>query len=196
MGLAMAESIDDSHVSYTLGFYVADDERDDKFHDLKIETTRPGLHLSYRQGYYAGATELPASKPEKDELMETVLLNQVDSHDIGITANVDATPGTPRGTLAIRMNLDTRTLSLKEQESGWTGKVDEMFVELNDAGRTLAKISDTKDFEFPTGTREHLDSQGVKWPLSIPLVPGTAKLAIIVRDRNTGRIGSLTIPIM
>ena len=96
--------------------------------------------------------------------METVLLNQIDSHDIGITANVDATPGTPRGTLAIRMNLDTRTLSLKEQKSGWTGKVDEMFVELNEAGRTLAKVSDTKDFKFASETRERLDSLGVKWP--------------------------------
>jgi len=70
-----------------------------------------------------------------------------------------------------------------------------MFVELNEAGRTLAKISDTKSFEFTAADRERFTSGGVTWPLSIPLMPGTVKLAIIVRDKTTGRIGSLTIPV-
>jgi len=191
----LAIGINDSRATYTLGFYLAEADRDDAFHDVKIQTTRPGVQLSYRQGYYAGATDLPVTKPEKDELLETVLLNQVDSQDVGIAAKVDATPGTPRGTANIRMNLDTRTLSLKEQNAAWSGKVDEMFVELNEAGRTLAKISDTKSFEFTAADRERFTSGGVTWPLSIPLMPGTVKLAIIVRDKTTGRIGSLTIPV-
>jgi len=192
----LAEGIEDSRTVYTLGFYLSEGDRDDKFHDLKVSITRPGLQLSYRQGYYAGATDIPVLKPEKDELLETVLLNQVDSHDVAITAKVVATPGNPRGTLTIKMNLDTRTLSMKEKDSSWTGQVDEMLVELNDAGRTLARISDTKDFEFTGADRAHYDTEGVMWPLSIPLAPGTVKLTIIVRDKSTGRIGSLTVPIM
>jgi hypothetical protein len=43
--------------------------------------------------------------------------------------------------------------------------------------------------------RERYASKGVTWPLSIPLMPGTVKLAIIVRDKSTGRVGSLTIPV-
>jgi len=192
----LAQGIEESRVSYTLGFYLAEDERDDKLHDLKVQVDRPGVQLSYRQGYYAGDAELPDLKPGKDELLETVLLNQMDSHDVGITADVDVTPGEPRGSLNIKMNLDTRTLSVNAKDTGFTGKVDEMFVELNEAGRTLAKISDTKDFEFTAADREHYDRTGVTWPLSIPLAPGTVKLAIIVRDTNTGKIGSLTVPIM
>jgi VWFA-related protein len=195
IGAELAEGIEESHATYTLGFYLAEDDRDDKFHDLKIQTTRPGLQLSHRQGYYAGATDLAVSKPEKDERLETVLLNQVDSHDIGITARAEATPGTPRGTINIKMNLDTRTLFLQERGAAWSGKVDEMFIELNDAGRTLAKISDTKDFEFAGASREQYASEGITWPISIPLVPGAAKLAIIVRDKTTGRVGSLTVPL-
>jgi VWFA-related protein len=195
LGKALAEGIEESHATYTLGFYLAETERDDKFHDLKVETTRPGIQLSYRKGYYAGQTELPVGKPEKNERMESLLLNQVDSHGVGITANVDVTLGEPRGTVNIHLNLDTHTLSLQEQPGKWTGKVDELFIELNDQGRTLAKVSDTKNFEFTAADRARYENQGVTWPFSVPYVPGAVKMTIIVRDDASGRVGSLTVPL-
>jgi VWFA-related protein len=195
IGAELAQGIDDSRTTYTLGFYLAEGERDDKFHDLKVQTARPGLQLAYRQGYYAGNTDLPGSGTGNTGLLEAALLNQVDSHDVGISATVDIIPGTPRDTANVHMNLDTRTLALTEQAGSFKGKVEEMFVELNEAGRSLAKISDVKDFEFTAATREHYDSAGVTWPFTVPLVEGATKLAIIVRDSGTGRIGSLTVPL-
>jgi hypothetical protein len=71
-----------------------------------------------------------------------------------------------------------------------------MFVEVNEDGETLAKISDTKEFEVPAGGRARFDSEGVAWPLSLPLIPGAKKITIVLRDRATGHVGSLTVPIM
>lgn len=190
IGTEIAQGIDDSHTTYTLGFYLAESERDDQLHDLKVQATRPGLQLAYRQGYYAGNTDLPASGMGNAELLEAALLNQIDSHDVGITAKVDITPGTAN----VHMNLDTRTLALKEQAGSLNGKIQEMFVELNEAGRTVAKISDTKEFEFNAATRQHYESDGVTWPLALPLAEGATTMKIIVRDTNTGKVGSLTIP--
>ncbi len=199
MGKALEEGIEDAHSTYTLGFYLADSEQDDKLHNLKVTTARPGVQLFYRQGYYAGKTELPTAKPGKDDTMETALLNPVNSHDVGITAKVAAVPGRPRGVLNIRMQLDPNTLSLraKSSDSGdvETGRIDEMFLELNEAGGTLAKVSDTKDFEFNEAARRQYEQSGVSWPISIPLVDGAAKLAIVVRDSATGKVGSLSVPI-
>ena len=45
---AMADGIAASRVSYTLGFYLDDKERDDKFHDLHVGVARAGLQLFYR----------------------------------------------------------------------------------------------------------------------------------------------------
>ncbi len=191
----MAAGIEASQTTYSLGFYLPEGERDERFHVLSVAASRPGVQLTYRKGYYAGSAALPEGASEKGELSESVLLNQVDSHDVGITAQVDVAPGTPQGTVNIRMNLDTRTLSLTEKERGWTGRVNETFVELNEAGRTLARVSDTKEFEFPAVSRARFEGTGVTWPQSIPLAQGTTKLAIIVRDATTGRIGSLTIQV-
>ena len=37
--------------------------------------------------------------------------------------------------------------------------------------------------------------EGVTWPMSLPVAPGTVKLVIIVRDTNSGRVGSLTVSV-
>jgi VWFA-related protein len=195
---AMAEGIAASRVSYTLAFYLAENERDNKFHALHVKANRPdlksGLELFYRQGYYAGNADLPDSSRDKGDI-ESSLLNQVNSAAVGITARVTQVQGTPQGTLNMVLNLDPATLSLKPQAAGWNGKVEETFVELDESGNTLAKLSDIKVFEVSTTGRAHYDSHGVTWPFSMPLMPAAQKLSIIIRDSASGHVGSLTVPL-
>jgi len=114
---------------------------------------------------------------------------------VGITARVDPIPGTPRGTLNIHLNLDPGTLSLQEKPGGWTGQIEETFMELNASGATLSKASDTKEFHVTRESRASFDSQGVAWPQSLPIIPGAARIMIVVRDSKSGRVGSLTVPL-
>ena len=187
---AMAEEIDASRTTYTLGFYLADTERDNEFHALTVQSSRPGLQLFYRRGYYAGDSELPAAydKTSKGEL-ESALLNQVDATGIGITARVETIPGTPRGKLDIRLTLDPATLSFREQPGGRVGNVEEMMVELDDNGQTLGKVIEKKEFELNGA------NVSVEWPLSIPLAEGVTRLTIVVRDSKSGHVGSLAVPL-
>jgi len=192
-GPSAASLITASRTTYTLGFYLQESERDDAFHSLKVKVNRSHVELFYRQGYFAGKTQdaLHERRPE----LETALLNQVDSTGVGITARVETTSGSPRGALDIRLNLDAATLSLGEKTGGWMGNVEEIFVQTNENGNTLAKVSDNKEFEVTAADRAGFDSEGVSWPMSIPLVDGAIKLTIVVRDSKTGHLGSLTIPL-
>jgi VWFA-related protein len=193
---ALAEEIESTRTTYTLGFYLTERERDDEFHALKVEANRRGLELFYRLGFYAGNSDLRSSykKTAKGE-METVLLNQVNATGIGITAKVVPAPGIPRGKLDIRLNLDPASLSLTEMPGGWKGKVTETVVEQSSTGNTLSKISDTREFKVTNPDRATYNRQGVTWPLSIPAMESATKLTIIVRDEKTGYLGSLTIPL-
>ena len=44
-------AIADSRSAYTIGFYLADNERDRRFHTLEVDVDRPGATLRYRRGY-------------------------------------------------------------------------------------------------------------------------------------------------
>ncbi len=187
---AMADGIAASRVSYTLGFYLDDKERDDKFHALHVHVARAGLQLFYRQGYYAGSSELPGGAVPSAHSgdLEAALMNQTNATGVGMTARVEAKPGSPQGTLDIFLNVDPATLALAQKGSangsGWIGRIDEMFVEMNENGETLAKISDTKEFEVTAAGRARFDSEGAGWPLSLPLIPGAKKITIVLRARS------------
>ena len=188
-----AAVIDAARVTYTLGFYLADDERDDTYRSIKVKVNRPHTELFYRQGYYAGKS--PEALMEKKPELESALLSPVEATGVGLTARITRTPGTPQGTLMIQLNLDPATVSLQEKNGGWVGNVDELFVELNDVGNTLGRVSDKKEFDVATGSRESYERNGVSWPMQIPLAAGATKISIVVRDDKSGRLGSVTVPL-
>ncbi|MGC1484261.1 MAG: VWA domain-containing protein, partial [Candidatus Acidiferrum sp.] len=50
---AIRDAIEDSAVTYTLGFYIDSGSLDGKFHELKVQVHRSGLNLRYPKGYFA-----------------------------------------------------------------------------------------------------------------------------------------------
>jgi hypothetical protein len=185
--------IDAARVTYTLGFYLADNERDDTYRALRVKVNRPHVELYYRQGYYAGKS--PEALMEKKPELESALLNPVEATGVGLTARVTRTPGTPQSTLMIQINLDPSTVSLQEKNGGSVGNVEELFVEMNDIGNTLGRVSDKKEFDVAAGNRDSYEKDGVSWPMQLPLAAGATKVAIVVRDEKSGRLGSVTIPL-
>jgi VWFA-related protein len=194
LAAALAEGIQAARDSYTLGFYLADEERDGKFHRLSVSADRPNLQLQYRPGYFAADGANPDSSQGKMPL-ESALLSPVDSPAIGITADVVTEPGQPRGTIRVRLNLDIATLQLVQAGDIFSGKIDEMFLELDAGGKQLGKVSGARELQIPESRRAEIASQGAILTETFPLVEGTARLSIIVRDIATGQVGRLTVPL-
>ncbi|HXB69678.1 MAG TPA: VWA domain-containing protein [Candidatus Acidoferrales bacterium] len=194
LGNAVGEAVEDSQVTYTLGFYLAGDERDGEFHPLRVSVNRRGLELRYRQGYYAGP-ESSGDPARKKQALEAELLNPRNATDLGIDARVDLVKGRSGSELRIRMNLDPRTLTLKRSGGEWSGKIDNLFVERAQDGTVLAKISNSVEFQFTEKTRARYEAGAMVVPASIRLVNSAVTLHIIVRDAGTGRTGSLIVPL-
>ncbi|HKN74500.1 MAG TPA: VWA domain-containing protein, partial [Candidatus Acidoferrum sp.] len=56
---AIRKAVEDSAVTYTLGFYIGADSLDGNFHELKIQVKREGLTIRYPRGYFAADNSLP-----------------------------------------------------------------------------------------------------------------------------------------
>ena len=55
----IAKALEDSEVSYTLGFYADSGQLDSTYHPLKVQVNRSGVEARYRKGYIAA----PEGKP-------------------------------------------------------------------------------------------------------------------------------------
>ncbi len=189
---AMASGIAESRSGYTLGFYVSD--MDGKYHDLKVHVDRPGLQLTHRLGYYAQREAVAEITTRKMELA-TVLLNPVDLAGVGISVTLDLTRTASGKVLNARLKLDADSLSIAKSAGGWTGLVEEMFVQLDEAEHELGRQSDRKKFEVTAAGKPAFDANGITLSQTLPVVANAARLRIIVRDSASGRTGSLTVPL-
>ena len=89
---ALAEAAADVSRTYTLGFYLGEQERDRKVHDLVVRVDRPHIELRYRKSYYAGIEQDP-SRRQKSTALEEELLNPLDVNGIRILVRVEKTDG-------------------------------------------------------------------------------------------------------
>jgi VWFA-related protein len=189
---AMASGIADSRSSYTLGFYLT--EIDGEYHKLSVHVDRPGLQLNYRLGYYA-QDEAARQNSARKAPIQAALLNPTGSADVGIIASVDIAPGKPRGTLTAHLTLAPESLSIEQTQAGYTGRVETMYVELDANGKTIGRFTCTAQFTFEAPLKTKFDRSGVMLSRPIPLVDGTVKLQIVVRDKASGRVGTIEIPL-
>ncbi len=180
--------------NYMLGFYLADNERDEKFHPLELRVDRAKLSLSYRKGYIAG--NVSDSKPPKEEI-ETELLSPVDATAIGISGVADVAPGQPNPTLRLNLSLDGRGLTLLPRDNELVCKVSRMAAEMDARGTILVEARDSKDFVVPAESLDIVQREGLRihWDQALPLIQGAATVRVIIRDQATGQAGTLTLPL-
>jgi VWFA-related protein len=191
----LAEAIERPRIAYTLGFYLPDEERDERFHPLAVRVARRGLELSYRKGYYAGVVA-PPSAPRKREPLENALLDPQEATGIAISAEVAQTPATPRANLHIAMRLGAAQLSFREQAGGLFGAVEQMFLETNAAGGVVAKVTTSKDLRVSPRTLEQFQREGLPLVQDVGLMEDAVRLLIVVRDTASGRTGTLSVPLI
>jgi len=188
LGAVLARGVNDARSSYTLGFYL--DKLDRKYHSLKVVVDRPGVTLTYRHGYYAEDDAQRAGSHKKADL-GAALLNPAGETGVGITVWIQ-----PAGTtLDLTVNLAPSSLTVRAGNGGWLGQVDELFVERNADGRELGRETDTKRFQMTARGRSQVAHDGLNLKRSLRLAPGATALEIVIRDHDSGRIGSINVPV-
>ena len=107
------------------------------------------------------------------------MLNPVDSPDIGIDAGIAKVDGGAAAQVRMAITLpDAGSYTL-----------DSVIFEVDARGRVLGKISSTLRFAVAPGrTTMRADKL-------VPLREGASRLRVILRDTESGRMGSLTIPL-
>jgi VWFA-related protein len=137
---AIRQILEESAVTYTLGFYVDPASLDGKFHRLSVQVTRPGLTVRYPKGYFAFKDE-PATKNERQENFLAAIRNPLDSAAIPLLVRADRVDQPP-DTVQIAGSIGLKNLQIAEQNGTRTGVVDLYFIAQDAAGNVLSQTLD------------------------------------------------------
>jgi VWFA-related protein len=180
----------DVHGSYSVGFYTPE-EPDGKWHTLKVTAEKSEVRLLYKQGYLAdpAAAKVQAWDAEAER---RAMLDPFGSDTIRLTARCAPAAGAEPGTLLLTLQIEAEDLFWREESDRMIAAID-IYVAENAADGQVRFQHSTIHARFQPQQLETARAQGL--PFRRQWKPGadTRMIRVLVRDANTGRLGTLDI---
>jgi VWFA-related protein len=186
LAAALSEIVEDSHATYMLSFS-PDQSADDQYHAITVKLTgkQHGLTLHYRTGYLY--SKEPATLQDR---FKQAVWQPIDSNELTVTTKVLQTDQGSN----MQINIAAAGLDGEQLSEHWIDKLDIFFIQRDDAGLQADVEGQTLRLRLKPSTYQQMLSTGVPYERIVQLKPGIASLRILVVDRNSGRMGSVTIP--
>lgn len=188
---AIRRAVDDSRVTYVLGFYPKHGKWDGKFRKIKVQVKRPGLRAHHRDGYFA----LPEDAPSPQQRQTTIALAVWSPLDASAVRLVVHTNLRSDNSIEVQVTVDPRDVTFTERNDRWAGAVDFILVELSAEGKNLKGFDSTFEMNLKPETHERILRQGLNLGQLLPFVRGATRIRVVVRDAATGAIGSVSLPL-
>jgi VWFA-related protein len=189
---ALRKALEDAEVTYTLGYYPSSGDLDNKYHELKVKVDRKGVDVRHRKGYFA-SEEKPPTQEQMNETMRSTLAGGLDATGITLSARVDAIEK-PQALVQLAVAVDLSTIPLEHDKDRWTGKVEFAVVQLDDNGKQLAADASAVNLNLKEDTYRQALTSGVVLRKNMLPQAGAKRIRVVILDRGSGRLGSLSMP--
>ena len=173
--------------TYSASFYMPESP-DNRWHDFKVTTSRPGVKLLYRRGYLSMAPE----KQPKDwgaAEWDAAVRNPVGSTAVHLDAKADVTGQT----LNVVLQIPSQDLYFRRVNDQLAADLD---LGLAERGTVeWSRLRSDKATVTMQNQQANTSTSAIRISKSWALNPGTSVARLVVRDRFTGRYGVLDMPL-
>jgi hypothetical protein len=192
---ALRTALDDSEVTYTLGYSPSHGRWDGRYRSIKVRVKRPGVEARYRQGYYASA-QAPAETKDRIAELKDAALNPLEAAGVGVMVKLAPYRNSPGEPLEFNVYIDARGLTFRQEKGLTAVSFDVWAGQYSNQGDSLAGVSktvsaDLKDEDY----QKILRAGGLDLTLHEKVESGAAELRVVVRDGPSGSTGSVKIPL-
>nr|HEV7955420.1 VWA domain-containing protein [Candidatus Acidoferrales bacterium] len=191
---AVRKAIDDSSVTYVLGYYPANTNWDGKFRQLKVRTDKPGVHLRYRLGYYALA-DAPVTAAQKAELLTDAEWSPLESTDLGLEIKADPIDAPGSREIQLQVRIASNQLHFEQTDGHWRDSLEVVWIEIAASGKQIGSTTKHIAMDVPQDSFDLFTSQGTSFNQRFKVSPEAVELRAVVRDGGSQAIGSVIIPL-
>jgi VWFA-related protein len=180
---------DDTAKYYLIGYHSTNPARDGKYRRISVNIERPGVKLEYRKGYYAPADFKHSNQDNRERQLQEELASQLPSTDLPVYLSA----------AYFRLSKDKFfvpiSIVLPGSEIPFINKSDQDKATLDIIGvvedekkRPMDQIRDTVKLAVNTAT--DVKRKNVQYNNQFYLPPGQYHVKFVVRENETGRMGS------
>jgi len=192
---AFAQVQKDTSAYYAVGFHSANPARDGKFRKLKIAVNRPGIKLEYRPGYYAPADFKHAGKEDREKELEEELASDLPATDMAMY--MDALYfRLDQNRYFVPVSLIVPGSQIPFVKGGDKDKatLDIMGGVLDEVKRQVGRARETVKLNLEESLNAR--QKNIQYTTSFNLPAGKYHLKFVVRENQTGRMGSFEADIV
>jgi len=177
---------------YILGYYTSNANLDGKFRRIKI-SLREGVSgdLDYRQGYYAGKEFSKFSTADKERQLEDALMLGDPITELTMAMEVGYFQlNNAEYYIPVSVKIPGNELALAKRRGAEHTLLDFIGEVKDEFGSTESNVRDKVDVKLSDSTAAELTKRPFAYDTGFTLLPGKKTIKMLVRDAETGRIGT------
>lgn len=191
---AISRAVAESGSYYTLGYYPTNKNWNGKFRKIDTRVARAKVSLTGRRGYYAidpaeAQTELPSDRSRE---LAAAIVDPLPSTGVLFTAHVTLSP---KETYQVDFVIDSATLSFEPGEKGRLSCTLDFSAAILTSKGKFNRVTQTAMAQIPATQYQSVRERGLAVHIQIGAVEKETSIRLAVRDRRSGLLGSLTIPL-
>jgi VWFA-related protein len=191
IGTALRQAVNDTRTSYRIGYYLPAKNWDNKFHKLRVTCTRKGVHIQSKTGYYAWR-QAPGAKSEQAN--NSAISTTSDAAEIGLRATLSPDPAGERR-VRLDAHIDARDVVLVHEGDLYNGHLRLAIVGYVPGVDPAREPMIPLDIHYSDRDRDRALEQGIGFAENLTLEENMQAVRLIVFDRASNAIGSVTIPV-
>ncbi|HVZ82311.1 MAG TPA: VWA domain-containing protein [Terracidiphilus sp.] len=196
---AFAQVQRDSSEYYAIGFHSSNPARDGKYRKLTIKVNRPGIKLEYRPGYYAPADFRHSGREDREQQLEDELASDLPATDMAVY--LDAMYfrlDDNRFYVPVSLIVPGSQIPFVKGGDKDKATLDIIGEVIDEVKRPIGRARETVKLNLDPSLQAR--QRNIEYTTSFNLPPGKYHLKFVVRENQTGRMGSfeadITLPDM
>jgi VWFA-related protein len=174
---------------YLLGYYSTDAKQDGRWRRVQVKVDVPGVHLQYRQGYYADRDYQFATAQDRQQQLSDAMRSESPRVDLPLALSTSLFRlGEKEYFVPLDAKLDSSAVQWAEKR-GNAGAQFQFAAEVRDekSHRIVAALQDSISVNLMPDRSSH---RPLLYQGGVILPPGHFRLKFLAREDATGRIGT------
>ncbi|MGA9393432.1 MAG: VWA domain-containing protein, partial [Candidatus Sulfotelmatobacter sp.] len=174
---------------YVLGYHSTNPARDGRYRRIIVKSSVPGVKIDYRRGYYAPADYQHATKDDKERQLEEELASELPATDLPLYLGIAyfRLEGN-KFFVPISLVVPGSQIPFVRSSDRDKATLDVIGMVLDNARHPLNHIRDT--MKLAVSTSVDVQKKNVQYDTGMSLLSGRYHLKFVVRENQTGRMGS------
>jgi VWFA-related protein len=179
----------DTSTYYLVGYRSTNPARDGRYRRISVKVSAPGVKVDFRRGYYAPADYKHSTKEDKELQLQEELASELPTTDLPLYLNtayfrLEAN----KFYIPISLVVPGSEIPFTRSSDRDKATLDVIGIVTDGQHHAITQIRDT--VKLAVGAASEVQKKNVQYDTGLSLPPGKFHLKFVVRENQTGRMGS------